>query len=137
MKTSELKRILWEDCVESWSETGDVIYGVFWTVWKKERKLSVDGVIPLGVLKVLGGYNNTPLNEREDEKKYRIVFDKTISTMNDCLTLRVTKNTYYFSIFDNNDELFQRIFTQSEIDNLPAEIKGAIECGFLRKVEVE
>ena len=65
------------------------------------------------------------------------MIDNAISAIDECLTLRVTKNTYYFSIFDNNDELFQRIFTQSEVDNFPAEIKGAIECGFLRKVEVE
>ena len=53
MKTSELKRVLWEDCVESWSETDDVIYGVFWTVWKKEQRLVVHGIVPLGVLKVV------------------------------------------------------------------------------------
>ena len=49
----------------------------------------------------------------------------------------VNKKTYYFSMLDTNTEIYQKIFTQSEIDNFPAEIKGAIACGFLRKVRVE
>lgn len=72
----------------------------------------------------------------EEEKRYRIIVDNTISQLNDCLTLRLSKNTYHFSVFENNDELYQRIFTQQEIDDFPEKIKGAIKCGFLRKVEV-
>ena len=66
MKTSELKRILREDCVEVFNETENGIYGVYWTSWKKDQRLFVRGIIPLGVLKVLGEYHNTPPNERED-----------------------------------------------------------------------
>lgn len=137
MKTSELKRILKEDCVEAFDEIEVTIWGEHWAVCKTEHTLVVHGVVPLGVLKVLVEYTNTPLNEREDEKKYRIINDNTLFKDGEYLTLILNENTYYFSIFNANSEEYQRIFTQSEIDNFPAEIKGAIECGFLRKVEVE
>lgn len=91
----------------------------------------------LELIKVVIEYTNTPISEREDEKKYRIRIDSTLFKEVVYLTLILSKNIYYLSIFNDNDEANQRIFTQSEIDNLPQEIKGAIECGFLRKVEVE
>lgn len=80
-------------------------------------------------------YSLTPLNEREDEKKYRIRIDNAISNI--YLSLKVNKNTYFLSVFKDNSKEYQKIFTKQEIDNFPSEIKGAIECGFLRKVEVE
>jgi len=139
MKTIELKRILREDCLEVFTESENAIYSVCWTVWKKERQLVVRRVIPLGVLTVLGKYHNTPINEREDEKKYQLKvneFNKRIIGVDYIeqikTTLKKTPEGNQKFIFDNKD-----IFTQSEIDNFPKEIKGAIECGFLRKVEVE
>lgn len=147
MKTSELKQIV-EEHGYTFQKTDQFIFISFYGLGKmqldlQDHSITVDKntiLVTQSIKKIMVAlieYSLTPLNEREDEKKYRIVFDKTISTMNDCLTLRVTENTYYFSTFDYNDEFFQRIFTESEIDNFPAEIKGAIECGFLRKVEVE
>ena len=147
MKTSELRKIVGENLYK-FEKIGDFIY-IHYLGLKamildlRNNSITVDNGVRLTtpcikkIMVALIEYSLTPLNEREDEKKYRIMIDNAISAMNECLTLRVTKNTYYFSIFDNNDELFQRIFTQQEIDNFPAEIKGAIECGFLRKVEVE
>ena len=147
MKTSELKRIVEENEFD-FKKTKKFIYISF--SYLEAMKLDLqDHSITLGdgvklvtdtiknCMVALIEYSLTPLNEREEEKKYRIIVDNTISQLNDCLTLRVTKNTYYFSLFNDNEELFQRIFTQQEIDNFPAEIKGAILCGFLRKVEVE
>ena len=132
MKTSELKRVLWEDYVETWGENDEVLHGTFWTVWKKEQRLIVNGVVPLGVLKVLVEYQHTPPSEREDEKKYYIHQPVSNKFLN-----FVTLNKMYIISDSKNVEGFQIQFTQSEIDNFPAEIKGAIECGFLRKVEVE
>ena len=139
MKTSELKRILREDCVEVFSEHERTIYGVGFTVWKTEQKLVVRGIIPLGVIKVLGEYTNTPLNEREDEKKYLIeLFEKANTGLETkYLKYDTSKMKFYFSDNVNENNQFKTTFTQAEIDNFPAEIKGAIECGFLRKVEVK
>ena len=137
MKTSELRRILSEDCVEGFSESEHSFYSVYWTVWKKKQRLVVRGFVPLGIITTLGKYHNTPISEREDEKKYRIVVGSSGFKDIEYLTLIVNRKKYYFSVFNGNEELYQRIFTQQEIYNFPAEIKGAIECGFLRKVEVE
>ena len=137
MKTSELKRVLWEDYVETWGENDEVLHGTFWTVWKKEQRLIVNGVVPLGVLKVLGEYQNTPPLKREDEKRYRIIVHSAIFKHTDYLALIVDEKTYYFSMFETDSEEHQKTFTQWEIDNFPAEIKGAIASGFLKKEEVE
>ena len=139
MKTSELKRILREDYVEVFSEHERTIYGVGFTVWKTEQKLVVRGIIPLGVIKVLGEYTNTPLNEREDEKKYRIELAEIRESVLTKDGIRATIYTLSSMITSSNETkvILNNIFTQSEIDNFPKEIKRAIECGFLRKVEVE
>jgi hypothetical protein len=132
MKTSEL--IKWAEDNGFTKENLEEIKESFELVDNLE-KLHKNNGIQL-IRKVLD-YIETPLNEREDEKKYRIIIDNNLSGASEYLTLRTNKNTYYFSIFNINSEEYQRIFTQQEIDNFPAEIKGAIECGFLRKVEVE
>lgn len=139
MKTSELKRILREDCAEVFTESENAIYNAVWTVWKKERQLVVRRVIPLGVLTVLGKYHNTPISEREDEKKYRIeLFEKVNAGLETkYLKYDTSKMKFYFSDNVNENNQFKTTYTQQEIDNFPKEIKGAIECGFLRKVEVE
>lgn len=141
MKTSELKRILSEDLVETFSENEDVIFGVYWTVKKREQRLRVFGVIPLNVLKALGEYVNTPIEEREEreeEKKYYFKFydgiDNTISDR--FLKLDESDKVFYFSDSYRNKFYIKGLFTEKEIENFPPEIKGAIECGFLKKVEV-
>ena len=139
MKTSELKRILSEDCVVKWWEIDDAIYGLFWTVWEKEQRLEVCGFIPLDVLNVLGKYHNTPLNEREDEKKYRIELAEICEGVlsREGMSTKIYSMSSMIKSTESTKIIFKEIFTQQEIDNFPAEIKGAIECGFLRKVEVE
>ena len=147
MKTSELKQIV-EEHGYTFQKTDQFIFISFYGLGKMQldlqnHSITVDKntilVTPCikKIMVALIEYSLTPRSEREDEKKYRIIMDSTISKDTDCLTLIVNKNTYYFSAFKNNAEGFQRIFTQQEIDNFPEEIKGAIECGFLRKVEVE
>ena len=66
--------------------------------------------------------------EREDEKAYCI-------KISDDVLKFVNTNGIYVGF--NYIALATSTVTQTQIDNFPAEIKGAIECGFLRKVEVE
>jgi hypothetical protein len=141
MKTSELIR--WAEDNGFTKENLEEIKESFELVDNLE-KLHKNNGIQL-IRKVLD-YIETPLNEREDEKKYTIETCNDVLKSNKYLTLRVDKTTnqpilpnkFYFSLFNfDEDYHYQRIFTQSEIDNFPSEIKGAIECGFLRKVEVE
>jgi len=139
MKTSELKRILSEDLVENFDENNDVIYGMYWTVTKREERLIVFGVVPMNVLNALGEYVNTPINDREEEKKYCFKFydgiDNTISDR--FLKLDESDKVFYFSDSYRNVGYIKGLFTEKEIENFPSEIKGAIECGFLLKEKVD
>ena len=142
MKTSELKKWLEDNDwlfieTSSYIEILDLIKVYTTTQTVTFENFSYGSERSFSLLNIIVEYCSTPLNEREDEKKYRIRINNTLSKEDDYLTLILNQNKYYFSIFNANSEVYQRIFTQSEIDNFPAEIKRAIECGFLRKVEVE
>lgn len=43
---------------------------------------------------------------------------------------------FYFNRNKVSNNQFQLEFTQTEVDNFPIEIKGAIQCGLIKKVEV-
>ena len=137
MKTSELKKWLDENFIKYHEDENYFKSANYWSVQKDEKWLVFFNEINNKLAEKIVEYYNTPLKEREDEKKYRIRIDNTLSKEDDYLTLILNQNKYYFSIFSTNSEIYQRIFAQQEIDNFPAEIKGAIECGFLVKVEVE
>ena len=139
MKTSELRKWLDE---KDWSYQEDlncIIVGAFKRVIVMKNSYGIE-IGPINIMnersldlfKKLIEYCETPLNEREDEKKYYIHQPVSNKFLN-----FVTLNKMYIISDSKNVEGFQIQFTQSEIDNFPAEIKGAIECGFLRKVEVE
>jgi hypothetical protein len=72
------------------------------------------------------------VKKMSDNKKYYIH-----QTINNGYLNFVTLDKIYIIFDSKKADGFQTQFTQQEIDNFPAEIKGAIECGFLRKVEVE
>lgn len=60
------------------------------------------------------------LIEREEEKQYRIKF---------------FENEHFVDV-RTEDEINMIKYTETEIENFPPEIKGAIKCGFLIKDEV-
>ena len=139
MKTSELRKWLDE---KDWSYQEDlncIIVGAFKRVIVMRNSYGIEiGSInimnerSLDLFKKLIEYCETPLNEREDEKKYYIH-----QKIDNRFLSYVLTEKFYIMFEPTNVDGFQTQFTQSEIDNFPAEIKGAIECGFLRKVEVE
>ena len=143
MKTSELKKWLIKSgfAFEEYG-TSIIINGLL--IYKDYQGLKIFDVswqkgIGLELLNKAIEYTNTPLNEREDEKKYRI---ELVEIRKDVLTKDEMRSTVYVlsSMFKSSSEtkiMFDNIFTESEINNLPSQIKGAIECGFLRKVEVD
>ena len=137
MKTSELRKWLDENCIKYHEDEKYFELINFWGVQKDKKWLIFSNEISKELAEKIVEYYNTPLKEREDAKKYRIITNYTFWKDSEYLTLILNQNKYYFSIFNTNSEEYRRIFTQNEIDNFPAEIKGAIECGFLRKVEVE
>jgi len=140
MKTSELKKWLIKSgfAFEEYG-TSIIINGLL--IYKDYQGLKIFDVswqkgIGLELLNKAIEYTNTPLNEREDEKKYRI---ELAEIRKDVLTKDEMRSTIYTMSLSSNEItiIFNKIFTQKEIDNFPKEIKGAIECGFLRKVEVD
>ena len=142
MKTSELKRIVVENGYD-FEKTNKFIYisGILLEVVKLDLQdqsitlrsgFKLDTQSTKKIMVALIEYSLTLLNEREDEKKYYIHQPVSNKFLN-----FVTLNKMYIISDSKNVEGFQIQFTQHEIDNFPAEIKGAIECGFLRKVEVD
>lgn len=149
MKTSELKRIVEENGYE-FQETNQFIFirlndfKIMGLDLHDHTVVLYEGVSLhtnqiKRIMVALIEYSLTPLNEREDEKKYYIELGNKLDreTTDKYLIIDVSDGIFFF--YNNIEESlnFQSLFTQSEIDNFPAEIKGAIECGFLRKVEVE
>ena len=134
MKTSELKKWL-EDNKWKYDETAhyievlDLIKVFTESQVVKFNEYFYSNEKSLELIKVVIEYTNTPISEREDEKKY--IIKTSIGTIS------------HFNVYLNTEQNkfillpIEEKFTQQEIDNLPAEIKGAIECGFLRKVEVD
>lgn len=142
MKTKELKKIVKENGYEF--EEG-LISVFIKNDGELVMKMSSDGTVSLGqnyflfsnriktVMKALIEYSETPIEEREEEKKYYL---KThLRNYRDDEFLYLHKHTFSDNLW--LIESSYTSFTQSEIDNFSPEIKGTIECGFLKKVEVE
>ena len=144
MKTSELKKWL-EDNKWKYDETAhyievlDLIKVFTESQVVKFNEYFYSNEKSLELIKVVIEYTNTPISEREDEKKYRVELAEICEGVLTKDEMRSTIYTMSSMVKSSNETkiIFNKIFTQKEIDNFPAEIKGAIECGFLRKVEVE
>ena len=136
MKTSELRKWLENNDI-SYTETENEIELEYIIVGKKTQTMQISGVrfsdqndTSFKLLRCIE-YLNTPLNEREDEKKYNLKYNDTCFNFMDSWLVQGSDGKFWFSVF------MEGKFTQQEIDNFPAEIKGAIDCGFLKKVEVK
>lgn len=69
MKTKELIENL-RDYAEVFDQNEGVIMGMHWTVDKKIQRLRIFGLTPRVVANWLGEYTATPIEEREEPKKY-------------------------------------------------------------------
>ena len=72
---------------------------------------------PNGIIDIIAEYLNTPVSEREEEKKYYLR-QIGINEYDNFLNLEYETQSYYVS---SNEEFFdyKTKFTQSEIDELP------------------
>ena len=143
MKTSEFRQAI-RNLGFNFDETDEyiLVHGIM-RVLKKTQRTNVFGHGMYGfrnikLSKLAIEYTETPIEEREEEKKYCFElydgFDKTI--LNKFLKLDLSDGLFYFNDDHKNMGRFKGEFTQSEIDNFPPEIKGAIECWFFKKVEI-
>ena len=72
---------------------------------------------PSGIIDIIAEYLNTPVNEREDEKKYYL---KQIGIENNHSFLNYDSSICEYSTYDKREfGVYKTQFTQSEIDNLP------------------
>ena len=139
MKTSELRKWLDENCIKYHEDEKYFESINFWSVQKDKKWLVFSNEISNELAEKIVEYYNTPLSEREDEKKYRIELAEICENVWTKDEMRATIYTLSSMVTSSSETkvILNNIFTQQEIDNFPKEIKGAIECGFLRKVEVE
>ena len=78
-----------------------------------------------GISKLIYEYGMTPLEEREEEKKYQINIVNDLvkkSSALSYLNLKVEKERYMFSSSDETPE-YKTQFTQKEINNFPDEVR--------------
>jgi C4-type Zn-finger protein len=142
MKTSELKKWLEEKKWEYKETEGVIVIIDVVKVYKYKMGFTIEehchfvSSLSLGLLEKVIEYAKTPISEREDEKKYRIQACEDVAKAYRYLTLTLPDKNFFFSSAIYREKEYQTRFTQQEIDNFSLEIKGAIECGFLRKVEV-
>ena len=74
-------------------------------------------VEPDGIIGIIAEYLNTPVSEREEEKKYYL---RQIGVINRCLFYLPESNRYTTEMKNSNFYIkSQNTFTQSEIDNMP------------------
>ena len=73
---------------------------------------------PSGIIDIIAEYLNTPVNEREDKKKYYL---RHKGFFNKYLTYDLEMDKYYINFGRKNNYYgeIKSIFTQSEIDDLP------------------
>jgi hypothetical protein len=131
MKTSELRELLKnhgepfrenEICFESEES--------LWYVFKEEKAIAIYGGTNETVAELLSAYYLTPIENRKAQRKYYIMCSVKGSGSS-TLRLLSTFQGYYLH------EMTYTYFTEEGIESLPIEIQKAIECGFLKKVEVE
>jgi hypothetical protein len=139
MKTSELNKWLIKSGFAFEEYEKSIVINGLLEIYKEKQALEIFDMswkegIGLELLNKAIEYTNTPISEREDEKKYcvEIILKGRVKFVN-----KDKQTGEFFISTIEQDSQFQTIFTQQEIENFPKEIKGAIECGFLRKVEVE
>ena len=150
MKTSELKRIVEENGYEfKMNRNGIDVFinaplGIYFYTQDGDSiglgdRYRIKHHKAITITKALLDYIQTPISEREDEKKYKIELNEIcegVLSKEEMRTMVYSMSSRIQSTL-HQKLIFKEVFTQQEIDNFPKEIKGAIECGFLRKVEVE
>jgi hypothetical protein len=145
MKTSELKKYLSSRWVFEETEYSIRVKG-FVTVNKHNGIMTIETccITSKGngteLLKKMIEYTETPIEEREEEKKYylRSIINYSKNFDKHYIKFDCSKKEYYF--FETNHDSGYAIeskFTDKQISEMPIEIQKAIECGFLKKVLVE
>lgn len=137
MKTSELKKIIEDNKLKIYKEkTDDLILDDAGAViarfdTKRFGEFKICYECPRVVAQAILHYAYTPIEEREEEKKYRLFLPDAFSkTVHNCLNLKKEYGTYIFDTI-TEIEIYQTSFTQKEIDDMP------FDTNFFIKEEVK
>ena len=141
MKTSELKKHIQDLKLECQETDDSILIDPIMKIFK-----NFDGFITLHdvynipilykLIKLAIEYSETPISEREEEKKYNLVLFDSIKAEWKTFNYRVNEKDYVFHGKTNTISYITE-FTDKQISEMPIEIQKAIECGFLKKVEVK
>lgn len=83
-------------------------------------------------------YAKTPIEERVEQKKYLLLPKLEGLANGKCPLQRIRRNDLILLPCDyENDELFQQIFTDTDIRKMPAWVSEFIEQGYLIKEEIK
>lgn len=90
------------------------------------------------LLTYLYEYAKTPLEEREEEKKYRYKLSSNFEIKN-TLTRNLPRETFFFSSIEEEDYRdytlkFQKYFTDKDVDRLPKDVRDVFNA--CEKIEV-
>jgi hypothetical protein len=139
MKTSELIKVVEENGFYFTKGMEniyvDTILGWFISI-DKENCISINEKRVLrtskarNVMKAIIEYAETPTSEREEEKKYYV---ESMIKGSGGSTLRLLKTCDGYFLH----EMTYSYFVENDFLYLPKQFQVAIECGFLKKVEVE
>ena len=133
MKTSELKKIVEDNGFYFVNESCNKIifiyknseahkdYGQSSFISKEYSWFSVDDSLPKVVAQAILDYAYTPLEEREDEKKYHLRFPKGYNRWYSYLAKEINKDNGEYDCSGKciDNEKYKNIFTQEEIDAMP------------------
>lgn len=143
MKTSELRKWLQEN--NMFFRENELTIGILDSVTvdkKYPNKIRVStnmfGTNGINMLKKMIEYAETPIEKREDEKKYYVRLNDYFYKGSDLNYMKCDEQDKEFCFSDNQE--FHTVitkYTEKQINEFPSEVKGAIECGFLKKVEVD
>ena len=140
MKTSELRKLL-KESGEAFKENEICFESEhsYWYVFKEEKSMALHGGTTETAAELLTAYYFTPIEEREEEKKYYIEMFEGMERHKSAMYLALDNSDGLFFFANNYENVawFYGTFRQTEIDRFPIEIQKAIECGFLKKVEAK
>ena len=125
MKTKELKKII-EECGFDFEYLGEEIFiknniSCFGLVNTKNNTAYIEKGLPQTIAKALLDYAYTPLEEREEVKKYHLRFPKGYNSWYNYLAKEINKDNGEYDCSGKciDNEKYKNIFTQEEIDAMP------------------
>lgn len=132
MKTSEFRKYLEENWKFEETEDCFKIHGLV-VVNKRSNRLEfltlmyLDSLNTITLVKKIIEYACTPILEREEEKKYRLLTPQAFSNLQRGLVYSENFREFFVAIVGTEPQSIKSKFTQKEIDAMPFDTKFFIK----------